>query len=110
MSGGPTIQKKIGKKVYDFTRNFDNDFKLKEPVTERFQIKYFLQALFHAKICANASDDQKYSNIGDLSDFLRDNDIYQMKDKVVELHHCKNDLENELKRTPKPNDKEAIKK
>ena len=33
-----------------------------------------------------------------------------MKDTVDELHHNKNDLENELKRTPKQHDKEAIKK
>ena len=42
------------------------DFKLKEPVTEIFQIKYFRQALF-----------QKYSNMIDLSDFISDNDIYK---------------------------------
>ena len=49
LSGGPAIQKKIGKNLYDFIRNFDKDFKLKEPVTEVFQIKYFCQALIHAK-------------------------------------------------------------
>ena len=46
----------------------------------------------------------------DMSDFIGDNDIYEMKDKVIKLYNNKNDLENELKRTPKPNGKEAIKK
>ena len=32
-----------------------------------------------------------------LSDFIGNNDIYEMKDKIVKLHHNKNDLENELK-------------
>ena len=106
--GKPATQKKIWQNVYDFISNFDKDFKLDEPVTEIFQIKYFRQALFHAKICANETDNQKSSNMIDLSDFIGDNDIYKMKDKIVKLHHNKNDRGNELKRTPKPNDNEAI--
>ena len=34
LSGGSTIQKKIGQNVYDCIRNFDKAFQLKEPVTE----------------------------------------------------------------------------
>ena len=102
-------RRKLGK-VYDFISNFDKDFKLNAPVTEKFQIKYFRQVLFHAKIYANETDNQKSSNMIDLSDFIGDNDIYRMKEKIVKLHHYKNDQGNELKRTPKPNDKEAIKK
>ena len=84
---------------------------LKEPVIGRFQIKYFRKVLFHAKMYANASDDQKYSNMSDLSDFVGENIIYyEMRDKIIQLHHNKNDLEKQLIRTPKPNDKEAIKK
>ena len=45
----------------------------------------------------------------DLSDFIVDNDIYKMKDKIFELLENKNDLENGLKNTPKQNNKEAIK-
>ena len=44
------IQKKIGGKVYDFIRNFDKDFELKEPVPKIFQIKYFRRALYR-NIC-----------------------------------------------------------
>ena len=80
-------QKKIGQNVYDFISNFDKDFKLIEPVTEIFQIKYFHQALFCAKIYANETDNQKYSNMIDVSDFIANNDIFEMKDKIVKLHH-----------------------
>ena len=48
--------------------------------------------------------------MSDLSDFIGYHVIYKMKDKIIELHHNNNDQENELKRTPKPNDKETIKK
>ena len=48
--------------------------------------------------------------MSDLSDFIGDNDIYQMKDKIIKSHHNKNNLENELKRIPKLNNKETIKK
>ena len=109
LSGGSTIQKKNGENVYDSIHNFDKDFKLKEPVIGIFQIKYFRQALFHAKIYANSTDDQKYSNMIDLSDFIGNNNIYKMKDKIVKLHNNKNDVEKQLIRTPKPNDKEQIK-
>ena len=102
LSGKSATQKKIGKNVYDFIRNFDKDLKLKKQVSEIFQIKYFRQALFHAKICPNRIDNQKYGNMNDLSDFIGDIDIYEMKDKIIKLHNNKNDLENELKRTPKP--------
>ena len=34
----------------------------------------------------------------DLSDFIGDNVIYKMKDKIVKLQNNKNDLENELKK------------
>ena len=75
MSGKPGIQKKIGQYVSDFIRNFEKDFKLKEPVTEIFQIKYFCRALFHAKIYEDETHNQKYSNMSYLSDFIGDNDI-----------------------------------
>ena len=52
-----------------------------------------MSSLFSCKKYENASDNQKY-----------------MKDEIVKLHNKKNDLEIELKRTPKPNDKEQIKK
>ena len=38
LSGGPTIQKKIGENVYDFLRNYDKVFELKEVVNKIFQI------------------------------------------------------------------------
>ena len=46
----------------------------------------------------------------DLSDFIGDNDIYAMKDKIFELLENEYNLENILERTPKQNDKEALKK
>ena len=49
LSGEPDIQKKFGKNIYDFIRNFDKAFELEESITEIFQIKYFRQALFHRK-------------------------------------------------------------
>ena len=108
LSGEPDIQKKIWENVYEFMCNFDKAFELKEPATEIFQIKYFRQALFHAKIYANATDGQKYSIMNDPGDFKGDDDIYEIK-KVVELHTIKVNLTEQLTRTPKPNDKEAIK-
>ena len=86
------LRRKLGEYIYEFIRNFDKDFKLKEPVTEIFQTKYFCQALFYAKIYENESDNQKSSNMIDLSDFIGNNDIYEMKDKIVKLHCNKNDL------------------
>ena len=47
------FSRKLGN-IYDLIRNFDKDFELKEPVTEIFQIKFFRQAIFYAKIYANA--------------------------------------------------------
>ena len=35
--------------------------------------------------------------MSDLDDFIGENDIYKMKDKIVKLHNNKKDLENELK-------------
>ena len=46
----------------------------------------------------------------DLSDFIGDNDIYKMKHKIIKLRNNQNDLVRQLASTPKPNDKEAIKK
>ena len=42
----------------------------------------------------------------DLSDFIGENDIYKMKDKIFELLENKHDLENGLKKTHK----EVVKK
>ena len=50
-----------------------------------FQIKYFRQTLFHAEIYATASDGQKNSNMNDLSDFIGENNIYKLKEKIVKL-------------------------
>ena len=85
LSGKPTTQKKIGQNVYDFISNFDKDFKLKEPVPEMFQIKYFRLALFHAKVFVNNTNNQKSSNMIDLSDFIGNNNIYKIKDKIVAI-------------------------
>ena len=46
--------------------------------------------------------------MSDLSDFIGENDIYEMKDKIVQLHNNKNDLEKQLAKTPKLDDKEKI--
>ena len=96
LSGGPDIQKKIEGCIYDFLRNCDKAFELKEPITEIFQIKYFCQALFHAKIYANASYSQKYSNMSDLSDFKGENNISKMKDRRFELWTTKINLDKQL--------------
>ena len=85
MSGVPATQKKIGQNIYNFISNFDKDFKLKEPVPEIFQIKYFRQALFYAKIYAKSTDIQQTSNMTDLSDFISENDIFAMKDQIYKL-------------------------
>ena len=45
-----------------------------------------------------------------LSDFKVEIDIYDMKDKVVELGTTKVNLDKQLTRTPQQNDKKTIKK
>ena len=48
--------------------------------------------------------------MNDLSDFIGESDIYKMRDKIVKLSIITSNLTNELKRTPKWNDKKPIKK
>ena len=109
LSGGSTIQKQIGENVYNFIRNFDKAFELKEPVTKMFQIKCFRQAFFHGKIFVNVSDNQNNSNMNDLGNFRGENNIYKMKDKVVKLSVITFNLTKQVKRTPKFNDKQPMK-
>ena len=110
LSGASQTQKIIAEKVYKFIHQFEKTFTLKDFVAEIFQIKYLRQALFHAKLYKNLSDKQKTSNMFDLSDFIDDDDIFPMRDKIVKLLEQKKELEDELKRTPKKQDKETIKK
>ena len=110
LSGATATRTKIAENVYKFIRKFEKTFTLKELVAEIFQIKYLRQALFHAKLYKNLSDKQKTSNMFDLSDFIDDDDIFAMRDKIVKLLEQKQKLEDELKRTPKKQDKETIKK
>ena len=49
LSGGPTIQKKIGQNIYDFIRNFDKDFELKAPVSKIFKSNTFVKPYFIRK-------------------------------------------------------------
>ena len=58
-------------------------------MTEIFQIKYFHQALFHAKKFANETDDQNYCNMSDCEGFMYENEIYEMRDKIIELSKLK---------------------
>ena len=90
-------------------RNFDKYFELKEQVTKIIQIKYSHQALFHAKIYTNLSDGQQLSNMSDLSDLIGENDFYEMKSKVVKLSAIIVNLDKQLTRSPKPNDKKPTK-
>ena len=53
---------------------------------------------------------QKYCNMSDLRRFIGENNIYSMWDNVVKLSVIAFNLDKQLTRTPKQNDKEPIQK
>lgn len=111
LSGAPQTRTIIGKKLYKFICNCEKEeFTLNQPVSEIFQNKYLCQAFFYAKNYANETDNQKSSNMIDLCDFIGDNYIFAIKDRLVVFFQKKNKLEKDLERTPKKHDKEEIKK